>query len=243
MDPTLLVLLCSSMCAGMAALGPLPLLGRKRVPAVAIGWANAVAAGLMLGTAYLLMAAGMEYAPIRSALGAVLGIGFVWFTHFTARTEELDLNRLGESGEVYGHQVLLANTLHSAPEGVAIGAAMGVSIPFGVFMAVVLAVHNVPEATVLSAILRGRGVRAAPAARLAVMTNLPQILLAVASFAVLTAAPHVLPWFIGFAVGALIYLVLAEQLPECYHQAGSTTIALVTLLAMGIVVLLEGVAR
>jgi hypothetical protein len=39
-------------------------------------------------------------------------------------------------------------------------------------------------------------------------------------------------------VGSLIYLVLVELLPESYYQAGHTTIAVVTLVAMGIVVAL-----
>ena len=40
-------------------------------------------------------------------------------------------------------------------------------------------------------------------------------------------------------MGALLYLIMAELLPHCYRQAGHTSIALVTILAMGIVVLLE----
>jgi zinc transporter ZupT len=44
---------------------------------------------------------------------------------------------------------------------------------------------------------------------------------------------------LGFAAGALVYLVMAELLPECYRQAGPTSIALVTIVAMGIVVLLS----
>jgi zinc transporter ZupT len=52
-----------------------------------------------------------------------------------------------------------------------------------------------------------------------------------------------LPWALGFAVGGLIYLVMAELLPECYRQAGRRTIALVTIVAMGIVVLLGGLGR
>jgi len=64
--------------------------------------------------------------------------------------------------------------------------------------------------------------------------------MAVATFAVVAAAPAVLPWALGFAVGALIYLVMVELLPESYRQAGATTIGLVTVLAMGVVVLVGG---
>ncbi len=177
---------------------------------------------------------------MHGGLGAGVGILFVWFTHAAAGTEELDLNRVGETSDVYGYKVLLVNTLHSAPEGVAIGTAMVVSPTFGIFVAIAMAVHNIPEATALSAVLRVRGVRLDNAAGLAVVTNITQVLLAIVSYAIVSAAPGALPWALGFAVGALIYLVMAELLPESYHQAGHTTIALVTVVAMGIVVLLGG---
>lgn len=238
MPPTLAVLLYSALAAAAAALGVVPLLGRERIPIVAIGWANALAAGLMLGAAYLLMAAGMEHAPWHGGVGAVLGIAFVWLTHAAAGTGDRDLVRLGERGGDDASKLLLLNALHSSPEGVGIGAAMVVSPPFGAFVALAMAVHNIPEATVLSAILRRRGVRMHRAAGLAVLTNATQVLWAVVTFAVVSAAPGVLPWALGFAVGALIYLVMAELLPECYRQAGRTTIALVTVVSMGIVVLL-----
>ena len=61
-----------------------------------------------------------------------------------------------------------------------------------------------------------------------------------ATFVLVGAVPSLMPWAIGFAVGALIYLVLVELLPESYRQAGHTSIALVTLVAMGMVVALGG---
>jgi len=242
-EPTLVVLLYSTLAAGAAALGALPLLGSGRIPVVAIGWANALASGFMLGAAYLLLAAGLSYPAWIGAVGAALGIAYVWFTHAATGTEELDLNRLDETSDVYGFKVLLVNTLHSAPEGVAIGAAAMVSLPFGIFVALAMAVHNVAEATALSAILRSRGVRLDTAAALGVMTNVTQVLLAVVTYALVSAAPGGLPWALGFAVGSLIYLVLSELLPESYRQASHTTIALLTILAMGTVVLLGDLPR
>jgi len=117
---------------------------------------------------------------------------------------------------------------------------MLVSLHFGISMALALAVHNIPEAMVLTSILAGRGVRVRHAAALAVAVNANQVLVAVVTFAVVGALPFVFPWAAGFAVGGLIYLVLAELLPESYRQSGHTGIALVTLVAMGIVVALGG---
>jgi len=238
-DPTLVVLLYSSLSAGAAVLGGGPFVFRKRLPVEQIGWANALAAGMMLGAAYVLLIAGLPRHALPLAAGAILGIGFVWWTHVAAGTAELSLNRLDDPGPAYGYQVLLANSLHSGSEGIAIGAAMALSLPFGIFMALAIAVHNIPEATVLCASLTARGVSAANAAGLAVAANVSQVFLAIVTFAIVGAAPGVLPWALGFAVGALIQLVMAELLPESYRQAGHRTIALVAIAAMGMVVLLR----
>jgi len=224
----------------MAALGAVPLVGRARPPVRWIGWANALAAGLMIGVAYALMVVGLVRIPWSGMVGALLGVIFVNRTHTASGTADLDLNRLEQTTPEYGYQVLLINILHSAAEGVAIGVAMAISFPFGVFMALAIAVHNVPEGMVLCAILTARGVRLRDAAMLAFASNVSQILLAIVSFALVTAAPTLLPWSLGFAGGSLLYLVLAELLPECYRQAGRTSIALVTIVSMGIVILLIG---
>ncbi len=240
MDPTLVVLVYASIAAAMGGVGASPLLLKRPFPVAWIGWSNALAAGLMLGAAYALMVGGIERIPLSGAVGAAGGIGFVFWTHAVSGTSDLALNRLDETSPEYGYRVLLVSTLHSAAEGVAIGAAMAVSLPFGVFMALAIAIHNIPEGTVLSAILTARGVTVVDAAGLAVAANVSQVLLAIVSFALIAAAPDLLPWALGFAVGALVCLVLIELLPECYRQAGSTSIALVTIAAMGIVVLLLG---
>ena len=238
LDPTLLVLLYSTVAAATSALGAVPLLWQARPSARWIGWSNALAAGLMLGAAYALMVGGLPRIPWSGVAGALLGVIFVNRVHMASGTADLDLNRLGETGPEYGYQVLLVHILHAAAEGVAIGVAMTVSLPFGVFMALAIAVHNVPEGMVLAVILTARGVRVRDAAMLAVATNVSQILLAIVVFALASAAPSLLPWALGFAVGALVYLVMAELLPECYRQAGRTSIAVVTFVAMGIVILL-----
>jgi hypothetical protein len=64
--------------------------------------------------------------------------------------------------------------------------------------------------------------------------------LAVTTLALLRVAPALLPAALGAGFGALLYLVLAELLPASYLPAGRTSIALVVILAAGIVALLGG---
>ena len=240
MNPILVVLLYSSVAAASAVLGALPFVAGERFRDAWIGWANALAAGLMLGVAYVLTVEGLDRAPLAGALGAIIGIGFIYSTRAISGTADLDLNRTRETSLEYGYKVVLLNSLHSASEGVAIGVAMIVRLELGIFMALALAVHNIPEATALCAVLRGRGVRLGDAVGLAVTTKVSQVFLAVVTFAIVSAARALLSWALGFAIGALIYLVMVDLLPDSYRRAGHTSIALLTSVAMGVVVLLKG---
>ncbi len=239
-DPVLTVLMYSSLASAAAVVGVLPEAVGGRVAERVLGWANALASGLMLGVAYTLLTLGLQEGLLAGGIGALAGIAFVRGTHALTGTGELDLEHIDDAPPGLGYKAILADTLHAAHEGIAIGAAMVLSLPLGIAMAVTLGVHNIPEATLLTRVLVGRGLGMAQAAGLVVATNVNQVLLAVVTFAVVTASPGLLPWVTGFAVGAFLYLVLVELLPESYRQAGNTSIALVTLIAMGVVVLLTG---
>lgn len=239
-DPLLTVVLFSAAAALAAVLGVVPQAAARSLTLPLFGWANALAAGLMLGVAYTLLVEGLGIDLAAGGLAALLGMSFVRATHaITGTSEVAPGDRYGTDPDP-GHRIVLAHTLHAAHEGVAIGAAMALSLPVGIAMAITLAVHNVPEAMVLTRTLTARGATLTRAAALAVASNINQVVLAAVTYAGIAAAPALLPWVTGFAVGAFIYLVLVELLPDSYRQAGHTSIALVTLAAMGIVVLMTG---
>jgi zinc transporter ZupT len=226
------------LAALLAALGALPFLRQRQPPAVLVGCAYAVASGVMIGGGYLLGLHGLDRGTLSSAAGAVAGIAY----SFLARAWTDERQRASAQGPKpapsrYG--TLLQSTLHSASEGLAIGVAMAVSLPFGIFMALALGLHNVAEAMVLTDLLRRDSVELSKAAALAVATNLSQPLVAVTSVLLLATAPALLPAGLGFAAGAMLFLVLAELAPEAYDRAGRLTVALIVSAAAALVLLLE----
>jgi zinc transporter, ZIP family len=242
LDPLATVVAYAALAALAAALGALPQALRLPPSFAVIGWANALAGGLMLGVAYALLTEGLGGALLAGAAGALLGMAFARGAHAVAGTHELDLGSPESESRRGGYKAVLVDALHAADEGVAIGAAMAVSLPLGIAMAVTLAIHNIPEAMVLTSVLTRLGVRPYQSAALAVAVNVNQVLLAALAFWLVSLWPATLPWAVGFASGALVYRTLVELLPESYPQAGRTSIAVVTLLALGAVVLLVGVA-
>lgn len=209
----------------------------------AVGWATAAAAGLMLGIGYVLLAAGQARAPAATLLGALLGLVAGRLTDAGAGPRAgagaTTTARLS-SPPATDHGEIVASALHSAFEGLALGAAAGLGSPLAQFLVLTFAVHNVSEGAVLGAHLTRRGGRRRTTAALAVLARLSQPLVAVSVLLLLAPLPGLLPWLAGASFGALLYLIVAELLPHSYRVAGRTAIAVVICAAAGMVALMGG---
>jgi zinc transporter ZupT len=238
--PVLVVLFYTSLAAASSAFGVLPFHRLDRVPLRAVGFAYALASGLMLGAGYILITEGLGRATLPVLIGAGLGVAVIYWTHSYTGTMGLSTHPEVYVGSEFVTKFTLLNTLHAASEGIAIGIAMVVSLKLGIFMALSLAVHNIAESMVLTDILRSRKISLPLSAAICVATDIPQIIMAVAAFIILPMIPGFLTWSLGVAAGAMVYLVMTELLPYSYERAGRTGIALVVSFAAGTVVLLKG---
>jgi len=118
-------------------------------------------------------------------------------------------------------------TVHSFPEGVAIGVSfadlgldggvpvLGLTVPvLAVFMTVAISIHNIPEGVAISIPLRSMDVSEWRMVGAAVFSSLPQPIGAVIAYGFVTWARAFLPFGFGFAAGAMVFLVLTEFVPE-----------------------------
>ena len=215
----------SVLAALAAGLGPF-FIGKKD-----LGWANAFAAGMMLGAAYLVMTAGLGQAAITASIGAAVGIIATFSIHVWLG--------VGTRPVI----AYAASAVHSAPEGVALGAAMALSPEFGFFVVLTFAIHNVSESAGIISQLEAGGLKRSRATLLAIGARATQIIMALVAYYVATSSPAALAATLGFAFGSLVYLCIAELLPEAYHTAGRTSIAVVASVAAGVVALLGGNAQ
>lgn len=234
MPPSLISLTWWSVLAALsAAFGPVLAVPRRWLPFSPLGWASALAAGMMLGVAYPLMVVGVERAANLAAIGALLGVAAPYLAHVLIGVGSDD-------GPTSDRGMTLTGAVHGASEGIAMGAAMTLGAPLGFFLVATLAVHNVWESAVLADRLESRGSSGRRAALLGVITNVPQAAMAVASHAILLQRPALLPVLLGVAFGALVYLCFAELLPDSYRREGRTSIALVVSVAAGVVAVMAG---
>jgi len=90
-----------------------------------------------------------------------------------------------------------------------------------------IAVHNIPEGLAISAVLRPRGTSVLGCAGWSIFSSLPQPLMAVPAFLFVEAFRPALPYGIGFAAGAMVYMVLQELLPDAYEHGPRPATALI----------------
>jgi zinc transporter, ZIP family len=200
-------------------LGALPLLAARTQGARWLGVANAVASGVMLGASLSLLTEGGERNVVRTLAGALVGVAFVLAVQRSfASGAERHVGALSGSDARKALLIVAVMTAHSAAEGVGVGASFGGSETLGVVIAIAIAIHNIPEGLAISLVLVPRGVRVRTAAGWSIFSSLPQPLLAVPAYLFVEAFTSILPVALGFAAGAMVWMVATELIPEATER-------------------------
>ena len=118
-----------------------------------------------------------------------------------------------------------AIALHNVPEGMTIGASYasddGVLGGAALVLAVLIGLHNIPEGMAVSVPLISGGMAKWKAVLLTAATGIPTIIGALLGFALGEIGPVGLALSLGFASGAMLYVVFGEILPQAilmYHS-------------------------
>jgi zinc transporter ZupT len=235
------VFIAALITALATGLGALPLLSQRLGGRNALGLANAAASGVMLGASVSLVLEGTDRSTGRTALGLLAGLAFILLLAraLHAPHEELALGSLRGEDAVKALLIVAVMTVHSVAEGVGVGAAFGGGETLGILIATAIAVHNVPEGLAISLVLVPRGTSVRAAAGWSVFSSLPQPLLAVPAFLFVTAFEGLLPAALGFAAGAMIWMVVRELLPEALTQAPRRAVAGTALAAFAAMLLFQ----
>ena len=126
---------------------------------------------------------------------------------------------------VAGLVMACAIALHNVPEGMTIGASYAVNEGAmgraAVVLAVIIGLHNIPEGMAVSVPLISGGMAKWKAVLITAATGIPTILGALLGYALGEIGPLGLAMSLGFASGAMLYVVFGEILPQSilmYHS-------------------------
>lgn len=198
-------------------LGGAPFLFIKTFPPTAARLSWAVSGGLMLSASvFNLIMPGVEdagFTPV--AVGIFLGAGMMALLAWRLDNHQVELQGISAAGSRRIVMVIATLSIHSFPEGLAIGVAYGSGeAGLGLLMAIAIAIHNIPEGLAVALPLRAEGVSPWKAIGWALFSGLPQLIATVPAFLAVMAFRPILPYALGFAAGAMIFLVMSEMIPE-----------------------------
>jgi zinc transporter, ZIP family len=208
-------------------LGALPFVFfRRGMPRDWLGVSNAVASGFMLAASVGLLWQGWSLGAGRLALGALAGAVFIFGFRRLLGDSEIAVGRLTGVDARKALVIIAVMTVHSATEGVGVGVSYGGSEKLGLLITIAIAIHNIPEGLAISLVLVPRGANVRSAAGWSVFTSLPQPLIAPLAYLFVEEFKPFLPVGLGFAAGAMIWMVFSELLPEAVHDAPRGALAL-----------------
>ena len=203
-----------------------------------------VAAGIMLAaTFFSLLLPALEFGSARFGgevfavavviAGLFMGAGVLHLVHTRTPHEHFFAGIEGPDPGTLSRIWLFvaAITLHNFPEGMAVGVGFaGGDIANGTTLASGIGMQNVPEGLAVAVSLLSVGYRRMQAFGVAFLTGLVEPIGGLFGSALVSLAAPLMPWTLGFAAGAMLYVISGEIIPET-HRGKRSSHATAALLA------------
>ena len=125
--------------------------------------------------------------------------------------------------------LFFAVTLHNIPEGMAVGVALagamlgnaGITMGAALALAMGIAIQNFPEGAIISMPLKNEGMSKLKSFWYGTLSGIVEPIASIITIALTNLVVPILPYFLSFAAGAMIYVVVEELIPEA--QMGEHT--------------------
>jgi ZIP family zinc transporter len=159
-------------------------------------------------------------------LGVALGAAalFLFDRYLPHEHEHLPFECTNHIAYRRGLLLFAALTLHNLPEGLAVGTSYTAQPRLGLLLALAIALHNIPEGFAVAGPFLACGMPRWRCLLWATGSGLAEPLAALAGAFFVTQFEALLPISLGFAGGAMLYVVSDELIPESHshgyeHQA------------------------
>ena len=235
-----------SVAAVATALGTVPVMFSQRLSERVQDTLFGFGAGVMLAAcAFSLIIPGLEAAKAQNlaggspwAAGSVIGLSILLggavlmlmdkllpHEHFIKGREGMDGEAVRKLRRTW--LFVFAIALHNLPEGLAIGVGYAGNDGLrGNALATGIAIQDVPEGLVVAVALLAAGYKRWIAVGLGMASGLVEPLGAVLGASIIGWSAALLPWGLGFAAGAMLFVISHEIIPESHrkgHEAYATS--------------------
>lgn len=235
------VFLYALITAIATGLGALPFFFFKDLTRKWLGISNAIASGLMLAASFGLVYEGLDYDLWYTFYGIIIGLIFIigskkLINRYDASFSIKNINKVDSTKMLL---IVGIMTVHSFTEGVSVGVSFSGGLDLGLFITTAIAVHNIPEGLAISLVLIPRGTSPLKAAWWSIFSSLPQPLMAVPAFLFVEIFREYLPMGLGFAGGAMIWMVFAELIPDALEESKTSTVATTITISVALMIVFQ----
>lgn len=241
LSPVIQALLATMFTYGVTALGAAGVFLAREIPRKILDAMLGFAAGVMIAASFWsLLAPAISLGEalglpgwLPAAVGFLAGGAFLYLVDKILPHLHLGLPTESAEGVKTSWQrsilLVLAITLHNFPEGLAVGVAFGAaaaglpeaSIASAIALAVGIGLQNFPEGLAVAAPLRREGLSRWRSFLMGQASGIVEPIAGVIGAAAVFLMRDLLPYALGFAAGAMIYVAVEELIPE--SQANKDT--------------------
>lgn len=220
-----LVVFFSVMGGVMSLIGGVFLLAKKRWSPETMLTMISYAAGVLLAVSFFdLLPEAIELAQDHGSspsavlvwtLGAIGGFflferSFVWFHHHHGPHQH--------QPDPVVEMVWIGDTLHNAVDGLVITASFFASVPLGVFTAVAVAAHELPQEIADFSLYLAKGVGRQKTLILNLLSSLSTVVAAVGAYFFWEIISPWQPQLLAFTAGMFIYIAGSDLIPELHEE-------------------------
>ncbi|GFO71076.1 zinc transporter, ZIP family [Bathymodiolus japonicus methanotrophic gill symbiont] len=238
----------ASILAGLATgLGALPAVFFKQVSNNVYNGLLGGAAGVMLAaTSFSLIVPGIEYGnQLWLDKGLWVVAAGMLFGAFFLHLADNKLPHIHFKNDLNVHTdslqkiwlFIFAITIHNFPEGMSVGVSFGTGdLHNGIVLAIAIALQNIPEGMAVALPLVALGYNKWTAVGIATLTGLVEPVGGLLGITMVSVFSPLLPFAMGFAAGAMLFVISEEIIPET-HSNGRSRYATFALM-MGFIIML-----
>ena len=200
----------------------------KKIEKLLLGFASGV---MIAASVWSLLIPSIEMAEEQNVikwLPATVGflLGIIFLLILDSIIPHLHLNTDKPEGLKAKFQkstmMILAVTLHNIPEGMAVGVVFagamaqntGITMAGAIALAIGIAIQNFPEGAIISMPLKSEGMSKRKSFIYGMLSGIVEPIGALLTILLTNIVVPILPYFLSFAAGAMIYVVVEELIPE-----------------------------
>ena len=185
---------------------------------------------------------------VPAVVGFCVGMIFLLILDKTVPHMHLDETQEGFKSKLQKTTMMvLAVTLHNIPEGMAVGilyagwlsGSAQITEAGALSLALGIAIQNFPEGAIISMPLHSRGLSKPKACWYGVLSGAVEPIAGLLTILLSSLIMPMLPYFLSFAAGAMIYVVVEELVPEITEGKHSNVTTIAFMLGFALMMILD----